>query len=193
MLKDLNVDSMKSFARKLGLPRAIARRPDLVDALDRELQLNLPGIVARLSEIECKALALAVHGDSGITCERFKAMFGVDMPDLEPWSYRSKDPSLLLMLGEGSSWRFVVSDALLESLQRIVPKPPEATVPSLDVIPEIHHPARRGWREAAPRPVHVYQCSEIAPLELRSVLQLVRSGKLSVADKSLRPTEQVLA
>jgi hypothetical protein len=189
MLKDLNVDSMKVFARKLALPRTLSRKSDLTAALERELRSNLPVIVARLSEIECRVLALAVHSDGRITRERFKAMYGVDMPDLQPWTYRSKDSSLLLMLGEGSSWRFVVTDALTESLKRILPKPPEATVSSLDVVPEIHHPAKRDWREAAQRPVHVYECSEIAPLELRSVLQLVRSGKLSLADKSQRPTE----
>lgn len=189
MLEDLNVDSMKVFARKLGFPRTVARKPALMAALGNELHSNLPGIVARLTEIECKGLALAVHGDGRITRDRFKAMFGVDMPDLEPWTYRSKDPSLLLMLGRGSSWRFVVSDELLEPLRQVVPKPPVATVSALDVVPEINNPAKRGWREAALRPVHVYASSEIAPLELRSILQLVRSGKLSVADKSLRPTE----
>ncbi len=189
MLKDLNVDTMKVFARKLSLPRTLSRKSDLTSALDRELQSNLAGIVAQLSETECRVLALAVHGDGSITRERFKAMCGIDMPNLEPWSYQSKDPSLLLMFGAGSSWRFVVTDALLEPLQRILPKPPEATASSLDVIPEIHHPAKQGWREAVQRQVCVYQSSEIAPLELRSVLQLVRSGVLTVADKSQRPTE----
>jgi hypothetical protein len=57
MFKDLNVDSMKVFARKLGLPRTLTRKTDLMVALDKELRSNFPGIVARLSEIEHKALA----------------------------------------------------------------------------------------------------------------------------------------
>ena len=56
-------------------------------------------------------------------------------------------------------------------------------------IPEICQPAKTAWREAAPRPARIFDSSETAPLELRSVLQLVRSGKLSVTDKSLRPIE----
>jgi hypothetical protein len=189
MFKDLNVDSLKVFARKLDLPRTLTRKLELTAALDKELRSNLPGIVARLSETECKILAQAVHGDGEISRENFKAMYGVEMPNLELWTYHRKDASLLLMMGDGSAGRFVVFDALKESLRRFVPKPPKPAMSVLDIIPEIHQPAKKGWKEAASRQVRVYESSEIAPLELRSVLQLVRSGKLAVTDKSLRPTE----
>jgi hypothetical protein len=189
MFKELSVDTMKAFARKLDLPRILTRKPELTAALEKELRSNLARIVTRMSETERKALAQAVHNGGVVAREGFEAMHGIAMPNLEPWTYHRKDPSLLLMLGEGSSGRFVVFDPLLESLQRLVPEPVKPAVISLDAIPEIHHPAKKGWREFAPRQVHVYDGREIAPLELRSVLQLVRSGKLSVADKSLRPTE----
>jgi hypothetical protein len=189
MFKDLNVDTMKAFARKLDLPRILTRKSELTTALDMELRSNLARIVTRLSETERKVLAQAVYSGGEVARQSFEAMHGIAMPNLEPWTYHGKDPSLLLMLGEGSSGRFVVFDPLLESLQRLVPKPPKPAVFSPDSIPEIHRPAKKGWREAAPRRVHVYDSREIAPLELRSVLQLVRSGKLFVADKSLRPTE----
>lgn len=189
MFQDLNVDTMKAFARKLDLPQILTRKTELMTALEKELWSNLARIVTRLSETERKTLAQAVHNGGVVARESFEAMHGIAMPNLEPWTYHRKDPSLLLMLGEGSSGRFVVFDPLLKSLQRLVPEPPKPAVFSLDAIPEIHRPAKKGWRETAPRQVHVYESCEIAPLELRSVLQLVRSGKLSVADKSLRPTE----
>jgi hypothetical protein len=189
MLKDLNVDSLKVFARKLNLPKTLTRKPELMAALDKELRSNLPGIVDRLSETERKALVQAVHNGGEVARESFKANYGVEMPDLEPWTYRRKDPSLLLMLGEASAGRFAVFDELMESLRRFVPEPPKPKISALDILPEIYQPEKRGWRKAIPRQVRVYESSEIAPIELRSVLQLVRLGKLSVTDKSLRPTE----
>ena len=103
MFKDLNVDTMKTFARKLDLPRILTRKSEPMTALDQELRSNLARIVHRLSETERKALAQAVHNGGVVARESFKAMYDVEMPNLEPWTYRSKDPSLLLMLGEGSS------------------------------------------------------------------------------------------
>ena len=118
MFKDLGVDSMKVFARKLDLPRTLTRKSELTAALEKELRSNLPCIVTRLSETERKALAQAAHKGGEIARESFKAMYGVEMPVLEPWTYRRKDASLLLMFGEGSSGRFVVFDELLDSLRR---------------------------------------------------------------------------
>ena len=189
MFKDLGVDTMKAFARRLELPRNLMRKPELMTALDQELRSNLMRIVHRLSETERRVLAQAVHNGGIVAGESFEAMHGIAMPNLEPWTYRRKDASLLLMLGEGSSGRFEVFQPLIESLQRLVPELPVPTLFSIDVIPEIHHPAKKGWRNASSRPVHVHKSCDIAPLELCSVLQLVRSGKLSVTDKSLRPTE----
>ncbi len=189
MLNNLNVDSLKVFARKLNLPKTLTRRDELIAALDKELRLNLSGVLARLSETEHRALAQAVHNGGTVARESFKAMYGVEMPNLEPWAYHRKDASLLLMFGECLAGRFAVSEALRESLQLIIPEPARPAVSVVDAIPEIYQRVKTGWREAAPRPVRVYESSETAPLELRSVLQLVRSGKLSVTDKSLRPTE----
>jgi hypothetical protein len=186
---NLNVDSLKVFARKLDLSKTLTRKPELVAALDKELRVNLQGIVARLSETERKALAQAVHNGGTVARESFKALYGVEMPSLEPWTYGRKDTSLLLMFGECRAGRFVVSGELRESLERVIPEPAKPAVSVVDAIPEIYQPAETGWRKAAPRPVRVYESSETAPLELRSVLQLVRLGKLSVTDKSLRPTE----
>ncbi|MBN1567167.1 MAG: hypothetical protein JXA73_04945 [Acidobacteria bacterium] len=189
MFNNLNVDSLKVFARKLNLTKTLTRRDELKTALDKELRSNLPGVVARLSETEHMALEQAVHNGGTVAHESFKAMYGVEMPNLESWTYHRKDVSLLLMFGECLSGCFVVSEGLRESLQRIIPEPARPAVSIVDAIPEIYHPVKTGWREAAPRPVRIYESSETAPLELRSVLLLVRSGKLLVTDKSLRPTE----
>ncbi len=189
MLRDLNVDSLKIFARKLNLPKKLTRKDELLAALDKELQSNLPGIVARLSEAERQLLAHAVHSGGEVARENFKAMYSVEMPNLDRWAYSRKDASLLLMFGKGWEGGFAIFDALMESLQRVVPKPPKPNITTLDAIPKIHQPAKKSWREAIPRQVRIYESSEIAPLELRSVLQLVGSGKLSVTGKGLRPTE----
>lgn len=189
MLNNLNVDSLKVFARKLNLPKTLTRRDELIAALDKELRLNLSGVLARLSETEHNALVQAVHNGGTVARESFKAMYGVEMPNLEPWAYHRKDASLLLMFGECLAGCFAVSEALIESLQSMVPEPVKPAISVIDAIPEIYQPEKKGWGEQAPRPVLIFESSEIAPLELRSVLQLVRSGKLSVTDKSLRPTE----
>ena len=123
MLTDLNVDSLKVFARKLDLSKTLTRKPELVAALDKELRVNLQGIVARLSDTERKALAQAVHNGGIVARESFKAMYGAEMPNLEPWTYHRKDTSLLLMFGDYLAGCFVVSEALSESLQRIIPEP----------------------------------------------------------------------
>jgi hypothetical protein len=57
LLNNLNADSLKVFARKLNLPKTLARRDELMAALDKELRLNLSGVLARLSETENKELA----------------------------------------------------------------------------------------------------------------------------------------
>ncbi len=189
MLNNLNVDCLKVFARKLNFPKTLTRREELMSALDKELRSNLPGVIGRLSENEYKALAQAVHNGGTVARESFKALYGVEMPDLKPWTYHRKDASLLLMLGECLGGCFAVSEALMESLQSIIPMPAKPAIAVVEAIPEIYRPAKTGWREPAPRPVRIFESSEIAPLELRSVLQLVRSGKLSVTNKSLRPTE----
>jgi hypothetical protein len=187
MLNNLNVDSLKVLVRKLNLPKILTRRDELMAALDKELRSNLPGIVERLSETEHKALAQAVHNGGTIARESFKAMYGVDIPDLEPWAYHKRNASLLLMFGEYLAGCFVVSEALRKSLQGIIPEPARPAVSVVDAVPEIYQPAKTGWRKPTPRPVRIFASAEIAPLELRSVLQLVRSGKLFVTDKSLRP------
>jgi hypothetical protein len=189
MLNNLNVDSLKVLVRKLNLPKILTRRDELMAALDKELRSNLPGIVERLSETEHKALAQAVHNGGTIARESFKAMYGVDIPDLEPWAYHKRNASLLLMFGEYLAGCFVVSEALRKSLQGIIPEPARPAVSVVDAVPEIYQPAKTGWRKPTPRPVRIFASAEIAPLELRSVLQLVRSGKLFVTDKSLRPTD----
>jgi hypothetical protein len=186
---NLNVDSLKVFARKLNLPRTLTRRDDLIDALDKELRSNLPSVVARLSEIERKVLAQAVHHGGTIARESFKAIYGVEMPNLEPWSYQSKDASLLLVLGECLADFFDVSYELRQSLQSLIPAPERPAVSVFDAIPKTYQPPKKDWREPVSRSVRIFESSEIAPLELRSVLQLVRAGKLPVTDKSLRPTE----
>ena len=76
MFKDLNVDSLKVFARKLDLPRTLTRKLELTAALDKELRSNLPGIVARLSERRRCVTRLGYHDCSRRT-EVFPAPFGV--------------------------------------------------------------------------------------------------------------------
>jgi hypothetical protein len=173
MLINLNVDSLKVFAGKLDLSKTLTRKPELVAALDKELRVNLQGIVARLSGTERKALAQAVNNGGMVVRENFNAMYGVEMPNLEPWTYGRKDTSLLLMFGECRAGRFVMSEELWESLESVIPEPAKPAVSVVDAIPEIYQPAETGLRKAAPRPVRVYESSETAPLELRSVMQLV--------------------
>jgi hypothetical protein len=48
MLNNLNVDSLKVFARKLDLSKTLTRKQELMAALDKELRVNLQGIVVRL-------------------------------------------------------------------------------------------------------------------------------------------------
>lgn len=173
------------------------RKDELVALLLRHLEGDsaLRALWERLGELERAAVAEVIHGpEARFHPARFRAKYGRD-PDwgsLDQYDRRAKaSPLRLFLYGSG-----LLPDDLRERLEAFVPEPPDAALESLAEPPAMlerqvelyDYAARKKERWTETIPVAVRETERSAQRDLAAVLRLVDAGKVSVSDKTRRPT-----
>lgn len=162
-----------------------------------------------LDEMQKAAVAEAVYSDRYLwNPERFIAKYGDEPEWIEPDSdvmpglsfYATpKKISLFLYEDESIEYLFIPSD-LLPKLQQFVPPPIPLQLQTVDKLPEVFlRPVKQlsissRDREIKPEefPLQTAFREQSAVQDLQSVLRLIASGKISVSEKTRKPSSASL-
>ena len=196
----MRVDDLKRLAAltKESLP---TRKSDLAALIIRHLEgEKLRRVWQSLDELQRAAVAEVVHSTSpDFSADRFRAKYGRD-PDwgaTDKYGY-SRSPSALGFFFYGNG---VMPDDLKARLKAFVPKPAEAKVKTLPVLPAAYDRPYSRWNSKTRTmeegteevPLKVHETERPAQQELLSVLRLIDSGRVSVSDKTRRPSAATVA
>ncbi|MBN2451500.1 MAG: hypothetical protein JXR77_14000 [Lentisphaeria bacterium] len=195
-----NAGQLKLLAKFAGLP-VPTRKAELVDVILKYLDGNgLRRVWEQLDETQKLALAEAVHSSGTVfDAARFQAKYGRQ----PAWGsfdeyHRDSRPTALRFFFYGSG---VLPDDLKERLRVFVTPPAAAMVRTVDPLPAAYakpfsrwDPKRRVYvKGTEPIPLTVRETERTAQRELLSVLRLVDAGKVSVSDKTHRPSQATIA
>ena len=191
----LRADELKKLAQLTGT-RLPTRKAELARHVVRHLEGEGLQLVWRsMDKLQQAAVAEVVHSDgTKLHPERFKAKYG-NTPDWGSMNVYARDeaPSPLRFFFFGHA---VMPDDLKTRLKAFVPRPAKAEIESREEVPETYDRPYEIWDdktrkrkvglEAVPLTVHELELS--AQRELASVLRLVDTGKITVSDKTRKPT-----
>ncbi len=189
VMNSLRADTLKSIARRAGIPKSITRKTELIEALDRFMKTDPAGFVDRLGPIERNLLAEAVHNDNRVHPVVFSAKYKVACPQPHPWG---GEGSLihLVITGNRYSSEIEVPKTIADILRPLLPRPASPKPASVEHIPErldlTDKPGRADPTDI--RPIRVFSGEGTVFFELRRMLGLVQGGKVRVQPKSGRPT-----
>jgi hypothetical protein len=187
LLSSLNADVLRALARQFGpMPSTAPNKSELIQALDALLGNELPRVLEQLSDVERKYLAELAYG-SDLSGLRFEAKYGVKAPSPSSYSYSRSYSALLLFLG-GYGYQQGLPPPLAKGVREHLEPPASARLATTSELPDTF----QSETDQEARPIHVYEGERTAFSDLRSVLQLVQAGKLKVAEKSGRPTEEAV-
>ena len=147
-----------------------------------------------LDDLQQAAVAEVVHSNSTLfLADRFAAKYGrsPNWGTADKYGYR-RDLSPLAFFFYGG----VMPDDLKARLETFVPKPTKAKVKTLSELPAAYGLPWSRWNPKTRTedkgteevPLAVHQSELTAQRELLSVLRLIDSGKVSVSDKTRRPS-----
>lgn len=194
-LAALRVGELKKLAA-LVTTSSPGRKDELVALLLGHLEGDhLRALWERLGELERTAVAEVVHGvGTRFEPERFRAKYGRD-PDwgsLDQYDRAAKpSPLRLFLYGSG-----ILPDDLRERIETFVPEPPSASLETVAELPaalerevaRFDYETRRTERWTETVPLAVRETERPAQHDLEAVLRLVEAGKVSVSDKTRRPS-----
>jgi hypothetical protein len=193
------VDELKQLLALIADGRPPTRKPELIAALCERLERQdvLRALWDRLDETQQAAVAEVVHGPSPtFDADRFLAKYGCEPAwgALGSWNARSVGgPTPLQALFAG---RHTMPEDLRQRLRAFVHAPAQAALATIAELPEeIEQPSTFYDHASGSRQTEVElvaltaRQTECAALhDLEAVLRLVQSGKLSVSDKTRRPS-----
>ncbi|HSL81531.1 MAG TPA: hypothetical protein VLF66_02070 [Thermoanaerobaculia bacterium] len=193
-------DDLKKLAALTGEKTLPTRKADLAAVIRRHLGGDgLRTVWQGLDELQRAAVAEVVHSSSTeFQADRFRAKYGrgPDWGTTDRYGYH-RSPSALGFFFYGNG---VMPGDLKARLEAFVPRPAEAKVETLAELPAAHDlPCSRWnpktkteehWTESAP--LTVRESERPAQRELLSILRLIDSGKVSVSDKTRRPSAATL-
>ncbi len=200
LAEHMNADELKVLASLTKSPTP-TRKADLVEHILHHLEGDrLQTLWQSLDEIQKAAVAEVVHSHgAGFPAQRFHAKYG-RFPDFGNVRKYARDgrptPLRFFFFGGGERGGGVMPDDLKERLGAFVPHPIGAQVKSLEQLPVVHDRPFVRWdpvaktnaRGTEPVPLVVRETERSAERELLSVLRLVDAGKVSVSDKTRRPS-----
>jgi hypothetical protein len=197
-LSSINVPGLKQLAALVSSCPLPTRKAELIALVTERLAHDdiLREAWERLNDIQRAAVAEVVHGHSPrFGHDRFLAKYGSspDWGTLDDYPRRSAGPTALRLFFFGG---LTMPGDLRERLRAFVPAPATATLAALDDLPagierspNVYDPVARKRREDVEQvPLVVRETERAAVQDLESVLRLVEAGKLSVSDKTRRPT-----
>lgn len=194
LTEHMNADDLKKLAKHTS--QAIPTRKAAIAAvikryLDGE---RLKAVWQGLDDLQRAAVAEVVHSNSThFPADRFAAKYGrtPNWGTADKFGYR-RNPSPLAFFFYGG----VMPDDLKARLKTFVPKPAAAKVKTLVELPAAYDLPWSRWNSKTRTeekgteevPLAVHQTELTAQRELLSVLRLIDSGKVSVSDKTRRPS-----
>ena len=198
-LEGLRVDELKQLVALLADGRPPTRKPELIAALCSRLDRDevLQELWQRLDETQRAAVAEVVHSPSStFDSSRFQAKYGrePEWGTLHSWSSRSDaGPSLLQAFFCG---RRTMPEDLRRRLRAFAPAPAPAGLATVEELPEeieqrhsfYDYAARARQTQVELVPLTVRETERAALHDLEAVLRLAESGRLSVSDKTRRPS-----
>src|ERR1035437_3057766 len=120
-LSHLNVKTLKALVRRLDLSKKLTRSAELLEALEQSRAKEFPLILDRLTDIEKKLLAEAVHASHPIPPSAFSAKYGAPLPfPLSPWS---EDASLLRLFLFSRDDEVYLMEGFRDRLRSLLPEP----------------------------------------------------------------------
>ncbi len=191
----MNVDELKKLAQFTGT-RAPTRKTELVEHIIQYLQGDrLETVWQGLDELQRAAVAEVVHsGETTFQSDRFRAKYGRDPAWGSINGYRRDEKPTPLRLFFYSNG--VMPDDLKKRLRTFVPRPPEATVKSLEQLPVAYDSPYEHWNSTTRETEKgteavtftLVESEQPAQRELLSILRLIDTGKVAVSDKTRKPT-----
>ncbi len=185
------VEELKPVAKRLGLPKTLTRKADIVCAVVRYVEENLEGLLGHLSDHERLLFAEAAYQAGRVSLRTFAAKHGsnITRASLSLLNGAASLPGVLFDREEVTGDLCLPED-LAQRLRACLPKPPAAVATTAAQIPAVLNVgADHSYRDAEQRPVHVFEGETTVFAELRRVLNLVQAGKVRIQDKSRRPTD----
>ena len=182
-LNRLNVEHLKDRIRLLPVAEIPTRKAHLVAAVEPCLSgAVLRDLWNRLDETQQLAVRETVYNGNGrFDADAFRAKYG-GLPDTTYRSGRRGPPSPLhLFLYPENRYEnrpaFIPRD-LAERLRAFIPRPPDATLPAMDELPEADE------AETGGAPLVRRDMERAAPQDLLAVLHLIDGGKVAVSAKT---------
>ncbi len=193
-LQDLNADLLKGWLRRVGaLDKTYTRKEHFARAIEQQLTLKLPEILARLSEAERNLLAESAHQRRLISVREFTARYGGTCPIPKAYYGWREEVSLLIAFihrgGDHDAEPPDLIPSLIEPLRALLPKPCGLKAQTVETVPAAWPSERHHEGGDLIRPIHVFESERIAPAELARVLRLIQGGKVKVTDATRRPTD----
>jgi len=194
LIVHMNVDDLRKLA-KCTDQKIPTRKADIAAVIEQHLSgERLKSVWQGLDDLQRAAVAEVVYSSSTrFLADRFAAKYGrsPNWGSTDKYGYR-RTPSPLSFFFYGG----VMPDDLKERLKTFVPKPATAKVKTLHELPAAHELPCSRWNSETRTedkgtnkiPLPVYETELTAQRELLSVLRLIDSGKISVSDKTRRPS-----
>jgi hypothetical protein len=196
----MTVDELKKLAA-LTREKLPARKADIAALIIRHLEGERLRLVwLELDSLQRAAVAEVVHSSSPyFSVDRFRAKYGQDpnWGTKDKYEYK-RSPSALGFFFYANR---VMPDDLKSRLKSFVPRPAEAKVKTIAELPPAHKLQHTRWNSKTKTmeesteevPFRVHEAERPAQQELLSVLRLIDSGRVSVSDKTRRPSAATVA
>ena len=190
-LEARTVDDLKRYLKVLSDGQTKpGRKAELVADVRRYCKGSaLRKLWEQLDEMDQAAIAEAAHHPDGkYDADLFDAKYGGEPGSFargSSWSSTASKSDLLSLFFHGQ----YLPDDLCEELKSFVPKPEEAQLQTTDRLPAYHEEegAQQTDHDDA-TPLEVRNMEPAACHDLRAVLGLIDTGKLSVSDKTRQPS-----
>ncbi|MCK5130798.1 MAG: helicase-associated domain-containing protein [Candidatus Sabulitectum sp.] len=180
IVSKLDAEKIKKIARNLQVGRSFTRKADLIGAITHLIKTDIQAVLKHCSVEEKQVLALAAHKKGRVSAEMFSSRYGYGFPErLSHYSRKNVSPYQALVFNEGyQTTDLLISDELVEILKDVFPPPAAEVVKTTDEIPQKHKD----------RDIQIHYGESTVFSELKSVLRLVDLGKISVSEKTRKPS-----
>ena len=190
-LEARTVDELKRYLKVLSDGQTKpGRKAELVADVRRYCKGSaLRRLWEQLDEMDQAAIAEAAHHPDGkYDADQFDAKYSGEPGSFARGSSWSSTASKSDLLSLFFHYQYLPED-LCEELKSFVPKPEEAQLQTTDQLPEYHEEEGAQYTDHhVATPLEVRNMELAASHDLRAVLGLIDTGKLSVSDKTRQPS-----
>lgn len=183
VVSEVGLPALKNIRTRLGLPKSLSRKAELVEVLANHLDKNLRSVLKQLTPSELKLVAEVAYSEGGYDPAVFRAKYPGWTPSNPAYSSSQSASVAWLFFTFSERLGLVMPPTVGARVRGLLPRPPRAQVYETSEIP-----TEIADKEFGSRPVRIHEGAETSLIELKKVLGLAKAGKLSVAPKSKRPT-----